>query len=126
MLQIKPLNRMSARQALKHSWLKGSRSYSAADIVANTVESSVAGAMDALSSAVPISRGNSLSEAELYSALNKEEEDDMPPPVNRNTPRTVAWWQQRAVWSSTLCSKIVVTFLNVACHTTPHAETTRI
>ena len=126
MLQIKPLNRMSARQALKHSWLKGSRSYSAADIVANTVESSVAGAMDALSSAMPISRGNSLSEAELYSALNKEEEDDMPPPVNRNTPRTVAWWQQRAVRSSTLCSNIVVTFLNAACYTTPHAETTRI
>lgn len=96
MLEKKPSNRMSAGQALKHSWLKGSKPESAADVLVSKVESSLSGAVDALSSAAPVGRGDSLSEAELYSALNKEEEEQAPPSP-RNMPRTVAWWQERAV-----------------------------
>eukprot|EP00892_Ulva_mutabilis_P010152 jgi/Ulvmu1/7509/UM037_0053.1 len=95
MLAKKPSDRMSARQALNHSWLKGSRPESAADIVASKVESTLNEAVDILSSVGPRGRGNSLSEAELYSALNKEDEEDNRP-IPRNMPRTIAWWQDRA------------------------------
>lgn len=120
------MHRMSARQSLKHSWFKGSRTESAADIVANRVEASLSGAVDSLSNSVPISRGNSLSEAELYSALNKEEEEEAPP-IPRNMPRTVAWWQERAVRFFTLvCSYFLQAAVHAARHTMLYAETTKV
>lgn len=119
------MDRMSARQSLKHRWFEGSRTDSAADIVANRVEASLSGAVDALSNSVPISRGNSLSEAELYSALNKEEEEEAPP-VTRNMPRTVAWWQARAVRFVTLiCNCVLQGAMHAAHHTLLDAETAK-
>lgn len=102
MLEKIPSKRLSARQAVQHQWFRG-REASAAENVASRINSAVDGQLQQLAQYMPASRQNSLSEAELYNALQQDEQP--PPPPSRYMPRTVAWWQERSVR---------------ACHLTPN------
>jgi hypothetical protein len=108
MLSKKPSKRLSAKQALKHEWFAG-QSFSAAEIVAGRITDAVDGQLQQLVDTLPVSRSDALSEAELYSALQKDEE--LPPEPQYDTPRTIAWWQAKAVCfqpDASLCAQAPV------------------
>jgi hypothetical protein len=93
MLEKIPSKRLSAKKALQHEWFRGG-GVSAAEAVASRINSVLDGQLQQLAEALPASRKSSLSEAELFSAL----QDDIPnPDSQRYSPRTVAWWQERSV-----------------------------
>lgn len=99
MLEKVPSKRLSAKQALQHQWLKG-QDKSAAQEVANRINSVVDGQLERLEQSLPARRENSLSEAELYNALQEDDASKSEPQPSKNMPRTVAWWQERSVRSS--------------------------
>ena len=94
MLEKIPSKRLSARQAVQHGWFRG-RDANAAENVASRINSAMDGQLQQFAESMPISRRNSLSEAELFSAL---QDDNTPnPDSQRYAPRTIQWWQERSV-----------------------------
>lgn len=94
MLEKVPSKRLSARQAVQHGWFRG-RDASAAENVASRINSAMDGQLQQFAESMPVRRENSLSEAELFSAL--QDENTPNPDSQRYAPRTIAWWQERSV-----------------------------
>eukprot|EP01025_Chloroclados_australasicus_P047244 TRINITY_DN5265_c0_g1_i1.p1 TRINITY_DN5265_c0_g1~~TRINITY_DN5265_c0_g1_i1.p1 ORF type:complete len:324 (+),score=42.83 TRINITY_DN5265_c0_g1_i1:103-972(+) len=94
LVTFKPENRLSARQALNHPWIKGIKG-SFGKRVTDAVDGAIESVVGPETLNAFAARSESLSEVQLYSELNKDEEEQAPPP-RRDMPRTIAWWQSRA------------------------------
>ena len=107
LLEYDHYERFSAKQALAHRWLAKSNPVTTPLARART---SVVGALDRaiaqlFDTKAFMSMRDSLSEAELYSALNEDKEPEAPA---RGTSQTVAWWQERSVRAVLLRSRLTL------------------
>jgi hypothetical protein len=93
LLEYDQAKRFSASDALRHRCLSGAASSETPmAAVGRSVMSSVDSIIDAQKL---VNMRESWSEAELYSALNPDDDEAEAPP--KDMPRTMAWWQERAV-----------------------------
>ena len=97
LLEYDHYNRMSAAQALKHPWLGKPNPLtqpftSAGSAVMSSLDNTVGQLIDTKSFT---NMRESLSEAELYSALADSDEEKAQ--WEKESRQTVAWWQAKAV-----------------------------
>jgi hypothetical protein len=95
--------RFSAEQALSDSWFEDGSSMGAPVMAASRkLKSSMDAAIDKIvDTKAFVNMRESLSEAELVSAL--EAEGDHPPVPPKDSTHTVAWWQARSVRACLPC-----------------------
>lgn len=115
LLEYDQSERFSAARALKHRCLSGAATAETpVSAVGRSVMSSVDSAVNSvIDTKAFTSMRESLSEAELYSALAEDNSEDDKPP--KDMPRTVAWWQSRAVRLCFLFSFFILCWRSALC-----------